>query len=178
MHCSLCTAQFDQYYCQSLSTVFCAGWSITVHCALLTVHCLVINQLLTAINAFSDFLLHQSALNPVPFHCIPNSVIVLMVSPLVVIHVDSHTILQVLDLLPNHRLKMYKTPPKFPIQTHQLCTPMSLYALQMQKASYSRPFILQKHSAWAKTIAEQIAAKCFLLVLQEYFSHFGNKFLR
>ena len=39
-------------------------------------------------------------------------------------------------------------------------------------------FILQKHNAWAKTIAEQIAAKCFLLVLQEYFSHFGNKFLR
>ena len=133
--------------------------SITVHCALLTVHCLVIKQLLTAINAFHDFLLHQSALNPVPFHCIPNSVNFLMVSPLVVIHVDSHTILQVLDLLPNHRLEMYKTPPKFPIQTHQLCTPMSLYALQMQKASYSRPFILQKHSAWAKTIAEQIAAK-------------------
>ena len=44
--CTLhCTAQFDQYYCQSLSTVFCAGWSITVHCALLTVHRLVINQL-------------------------------------------------------------------------------------------------------------------------------------
>ena len=54
-----------------------------------------------------------------------------------------------------------------------------IYAVQMQAASsYSQSFILQKHSAWAKTIAGQIAAKCFLLVLQEYFSHCSNKFLQ
>ena len=92
--------QVDRF---ALCTLYCTVWPIgpslstlcsvqigPLLCSLCIADCALFGNKPAAqchINAFPDFLLHQSALGPVPFDCVSKSVNFLMVSPLVVFKV-------------------------------------------------------------------------------------------